>query len=114
MVDFHVQVKEAGTYAVDFRYSNGSGPINTDNKCAIRGLVVNGKGAGAIVIPQRGKDEWSNWGYSSRLLMQLAPGTYEMQLRFDPADENMNGTVNRAMLDHLRLVQIYTTPAPRY
>lgn len=110
-VTITAEVHETGTYAVDFRYANGSGPINTDNKCAIRQLAVDGKPQGAIVFPQRGKDEWSNWGYSSRLQLALAAGKHEFRLQFDPADENMNGAVNRAWVDHLRLMRIYDSAA---
>ncbi len=109
-IAWKVSVKEPGNYAVDFRYSNGSGPVNTDNKCAIRSLLVDGKAAGAMVFPQRGKDEWSNWGYSNRQHVMLTSGEHEITLRFEPADENMNGDVNRAMLDTLRLIRIFNEP----
>ncbi len=49
-------VPEAGLYALDFRYANG--PVNTENKCAIRTLR-DGAGAllGTVVMPQRGVGE---------------------------------------------------------
>ena len=51
-------VPEAGLYALDFRYVNGNGPVNTENKCAIRTLR-DGAGAllGTVVMPQRGVGE---------------------------------------------------------
>jgi hypothetical protein len=106
-VTFRVTLKQPGTYSIDFRYANGSGPINTDNKCAIRTLTVDNKASSAIVFPQRGMNEWSNWGYSSRQQVNLAPGAHELSLTFEPYDENMNGEVNRALLDSLRLTRIY-------
>jgi hypothetical protein len=54
---------------------------------------------GPIVLPQRGKDEWSNWGVSSTQTMFLSAGTHVLELRFEPHDENMNPDVNRALLD---------------
>ena len=69
-----VNVKETGLYAIDLRYSNGNGPVNTENKCAIRTLLVNGKISGTFVMPQRGKEEWSNWGYSNAIKVKLAKG----------------------------------------
>ena len=39
-VKIPVNVVESGKYLIDFRYSNGSGPWNTDNKCAIRSLLL--------------------------------------------------------------------------
>ncbi len=111
---WHAKVADSGTYAIDFRYSNGSGPVNTENKCALRSLSVDGKALGAIVFPQRGKDEWSKWGYSSHQHVNLTEGDHDIRLLFDPADENMNGDTNRAMLDHLRLMRIYTEPDRRF
>ncbi|GAB3634871.1 hypothetical protein GCM10027422_04610 [Hymenobacter arcticus] len=99
-----VEVPEAGTYALDFRYANGNGPINTNNKCAIRTLR-NGRGRllGTVVLPQRGVEEWSNWGFSNPVLVQLAKGKNTLTLTYEPANTNMNGTVNQAMLDYLRV-----------
>jgi energy-coupling factor transporter ATP-binding protein EcfA2 len=37
-----VTVAQAGTYAIDVRYANGSGPVNTDSKGALRTLLVDG------------------------------------------------------------------------
>lgn len=101
-----VQVPAAGLYALDFRYANGNGPINTSNKCAIRTLSVGGRPLGAVVLPQRGVDEWSDWGYSNPLLATLSPGTHTFELTLDAANENMHGAVNQAMLDHLRLTRL--------
>lgn len=100
-----VTVPEDGTYAIDFKYANGNGPTNTENKCAIRTLYVDGKEAGVLVFPQRGKGEWSNWGYSNPLLLPLTKGQHTLSLEYREWNENMNGTINQAMLDQLRMVQ---------
>jgi hypothetical protein len=100
------RVDRGGRYLISFRYSNGSGPWNTDNKCAIRTLFVDNKKAGTLVLPQRGKDEWSNWGISNRITVELTPGHHQLQVRYEPSDENMNGEVNRALLDQIRLVRL--------
>jgi hypothetical protein len=101
-----VTVPEAGLYAVDFRYSNGNGPINTENKCAIRTLRKGQQQLGTIVLPQRGVGEWSNWGFSNPVLVRLEKGPQTLTLAFEPANENMNGEVNQAMLDYLRLTRV--------
>jgi hypothetical protein len=101
-----VTVPEAGLYAVDFRYANGNGPTNTNNKCAIRTLRMGPKILGTIVLPQRGVDEWSNWGFSNAVLVQLDKGTHQLTLAYEPANTNMNGDVNQAMLDYLRVQKI--------
>lgn len=96
-------IQKAGTYLVDFRYSNGSGPWNTDNKCAIRSLNVNKKFEGVIVFPQRGIDEWSDWGFSNCRKVELKKGANLITLQFQRFNANMNGHVNKAMLDYMRL-----------
>jgi len=40
---------------------------------------------------------------SNAVLVQLPAGTSTLTLSYEPADTNMNGAVNQAMLDHLRL-----------
>ncbi|MGI4871782.1 MAG: MGH1-like glycoside hydrolase domain-containing protein [Janthinobacterium lividum] len=102
-----VTVPETGLYALDFRYANGNGPINTNNKCAIRALR-DGQGQllGTIVLPQRGTDEWSNWGFTNPVLVRLHKGANPLTLVYEPADTNMNGTINQAMLDYLRLTRV--------
>ncbi|QMU30083.1 alpha-L-rhamnosidase-related protein [Adhaeribacter radiodurans] len=99
-------VAEPGIYAIDFRYANGEGPINTNNKCAIRTLKINDNFLGTIVLPQRGSNEWSDWGFSNAVQVKLEKGTHQLTLAFEPVNENMNEEVNRAMLDCIRLTKI--------
>ena len=49
-----VTVPAAGRYALDFRYANGNGPLNTSNKCALRTLRRADELLGTVVLPQRG------------------------------------------------------------
>jgi glycogen debranching enzyme len=100
-----VEVKQSGTYLIQFRYANGNGPINTDNKCALRNLNVNGKFVGAMVFPQRGKDEWSNWGYTNIIQVILQKGKNEIALSFEKNNENMNGEINQALLDEMLMTK---------
>jgi hypothetical protein len=105
-VTIPVVIDEVGLYAIDFRYANGNGPTNTENKCAIRTLNDGGKIIGTIVLPQRGKGEWSNWGFTNAMQVQLSKGTHQITLSFEPFDENMNGEINQAMLDYMRVVKL--------
>ncbi|MGO4913560.1 alpha-L-rhamnosidase-related protein [Leeuwenhoekiella sp. W20_SRS_FM14] len=98
-----VFMQKAGSYLLDFRYSNGSGPWNTDNKCAIRSLKVNKKFKGVMVFPQRGTEEWSDWGFSNSRIVNLNKGENVICLKFEKFNANMNGEVNKAMLDFMRL-----------
>lgn len=105
-IQFKIQVEQAGTYLLDFRYANGSGPWNTDNKCAIRSLNVNGDYQGAMVFPQRGQNEWSDWGFSNARKVKIQKGENIISLSFEDWNHNMNGEINTAMLDYLRLIKL--------
>jgi hypothetical protein len=96
-----VEIAEKGVYAVMLRYANGNGPVNTENKCAIRTLAFDGKFKGTVVFPQRGKEEWSNWGYSNAVIIETDKGKHSLQLDFRPANENMNGEINEAAIDSM-------------
>jgi len=104
-IDVAVPVDTAGEYLIDVRYSNGSGPWNTDNKCAIRSVTVNEAYSGVFVLPQRGQDEWSDWGYSNSLKVKLKAGENHLRITFEDWNHNMNGLVNTAMLDYLRITR---------
>jgi glycogen debranching enzyme len=106
LVNVDIEVPADGMYVINWLYSNGNGPTNTENKCAIRTLKVDGTFAGTVVFPQRGSNEWSNWGYSNGIQLQLAKGKHNLALSFEPQNENMNIEVNQAMLDAVKLVRI--------
>ncbi len=105
-INIKVGIPETGTYAIDFKYANGNGPTNTENKCAIRTLKMGEFFLGTIVFPQRGKEEWSNWGFSNAVQVSLEKGSHTLSLLFEPENENMNGTINQAMLDYVRVIRI--------
>jgi hypothetical protein len=65
---------------------------------------VNKEYTGTIVFPQRGTDEWSNWGYSNSYTVTLRKGPNQIRLAFDSWNINMNEDVNRAMIDHVRIM----------
>ena len=100
-----VRVSRAGTYAVDVRYANGNGPINTEDKVAVRTLLVDGDTAGVIVMPQRGVNQW-DWGWSNVVRAQLTAGAHTLVLTYTPFDENMNRRENTALFDVLRLTRL--------
>lgn len=105
-ISFTCNVKDNGVYALDFRYANGNGPINTENKCAIRTLTIDDNFGGTIVFPQRGKDEWSDWGFSNAVKVKWLKGQHTITLEFKDTNNNMNGDINQAMIDYLRLIKI--------
>ncbi|MNQ38505.1 hypothetical protein D3C85_520870 [compost metagenome] len=101
-----IVVEEAGEYFIDIKYSNGSGPWNTDNKCAIRSLYLNKDYIGVMVLPQRGTNEWSDWGLSNSHKINLVKGKNELELILEEWNNNMNVDVNRAMIDAIRLYRV--------
>jgi hypothetical protein len=105
-INIPITVTEPGFYALDFRYANGNGPTNTENKCALRSLRVDGKAVGTSLFPQRGKEEWSNWGFSNAVRVQLPAGAHTVTLVYEEWNENMNGSINEALLDYLRVMKI--------
>ena len=101
-----VEVETEGEYLIDVRYANGSGPINTENKCAIRMLYVNDNRVGAVVMPQRGTDEWISTGFSNMMTATLKKGSNDIRLIYEkPYCENMNGEVNTALIDYIRIIK---------
>jgi len=105
-ITVNIEAEKAGKYLIDFRYANGSGPWNTDNKCAIRSLYTNKNYTGTVVFPQRGQDEWSDWGWSNGYVAELKAGENELKLVFESWNINMNVDVNTAMLDFMRVTYL--------
>ncbi len=100
-ITFNTKIKTGGKYLIRVKYANGKGPINTDNKGAIRSLFLDGQDAGTFVMPQRGN--WG-WGYSNILYADLESGNHSFSLRYDEMDQNMNIKVNFAAIDFLELI----------
>ncbi|MFL5381951.1 MAG: MGH1-like glycoside hydrolase domain-containing protein [Longimicrobiaceae bacterium] len=105
-IEVPVRVACTATYDVDARYANGNGPINTDAKAAVRTLLVDGRPAGVLVMPQRGVNAWEDWGYGTTVRVSLTPGEHTLTVAYTPLDENMDRRENTALLDHLRLTRI--------
>ena len=102
--DLTVKINAAdGRYALRMRYANGTGPVNTDNNCATRSLYVNGEFAGPLVFPQRGLDEWSDWGFTNVEWISLKSGENLLTVRYDDFNRNMDGEINEFFLDYISL-----------
>jgi hypothetical protein len=106
IITIPITINETGNYSIDFRYANGNGPVNTENKCAIRTLKINGVQKATFVFPQRGKEEWSNWGFSNAVQIKLDKGNYKLELSMEDFNDNMNGDINQAMIDFLRITKL--------
>lgn len=92
-----------GTYYISVRYANGNGPVNTENKCAIRTATVDGTKAGIVVMPTRGVGNWSDWGFSNVVKVELTKGPHTIGLDFRPENNNMNIATNHAIVDYIKI-----------
>lgn len=101
-----INIPHDGLYSISFRYSNGNGPVNTENKAAIRSLYIDGKDVGTIVMPQRGVGNWDDWGKSTSVKVNLTKGEHKVMLQFNPEDRNMNLKTNHALIDGIVVEQI--------
>ena len=97
---------DEGKYALRMRYANGTGPVNTDNNCGIRSLYVNGIFTRSLIFPQRGKDEWSNWGMTNVEWVTLKKGVNLLTIRYEDFNRNMDGEVNDFLLDCIYLQRL--------
>ena len=102
---FKIRIPREGKYFIDFLYANGSGPINTDNKCAIRSFWVNNTYSGSIVFPQRGDRNWTEYGYSNPIAIDLKNRHNLFKISFEEFNNNMNGDVNSVRIDKIRLIR---------
>lgn len=101
-----VEIPEGGDWFLTLRYSNGNGPVNTENRCAIRTVSIDGNPAGIVVMPHRGRGNWDDWGISNSLLLPgLLPGEHTIEISYRPENENMNIATNHALLDRITLTK---------
>ncbi len=92
---------DEGLYSIEYVYANGNGPVNTENRCAIRTVSVDGKRLGTVVMPHRGVGNWNDWGTTNSLKLQLAKGKHKISLEFRSENENMNLKTNHAAIDRV-------------
>ncbi len=105
-IEIPIEIASEGVYAFDIKYSNGNGPVNTENKCAVRNFSIGDRDINAFVFPQRGSAEWSNWGYSNLLKVNLGKGSHKIKISYEDFNKNMNGEINQAMLDYIRIFKL--------
>lgn len=105
-VNVTVDLPEEGDWFLTLRYANGNGPVNTENRCAIRTVSVDGRPVGIVVLPHRGRGNWDDWGYSNSLLLaDLKQGKHTITVEYLSENENMNIDTNHALLDSLTLTK---------
>lgn len=102
-IHMEVKVPQKGTYAVSFRYANGTGRMCCANTCALRTLKVDKKILGTFVFPVIEENKWSDWGMSNIRKVKLSKGKHSFVLDFEDYNENMNVDINTLMLDQIQL-----------
>ena len=105
-IGFDITIPVEGDYALSVRYANGNGPVNTENHCAVRTIIVDGDEIGTVVLPHRGRGNWDDWGYSNSVTFHAKPGRYHVYLYFQVWDENMSIRTNHAIIDGVRVVML--------
>jgi hypothetical protein len=101
-----VDVPEEGDYSIDFLYANANGPINTNNRCAIRTLWDGSVRLGVLVLPQCGDDALNIWKYSHPRIVHLTAGPHNFRLTFEDENYNMNIETNSAAISKMRLIRL--------
>lgn len=105
-INVKIDVPESGEWFLNLRYSNGNGPVNTENRCAIRTISIDGTPVGIVVMPHRGRGNWDDWGFSNSLLLPpLSAGEHEITIDYRPENENMNIDTNHFLLDAVTLTK---------
>lgn len=101
-----IDIPETGEYSVSVRYSNGNGPVNTENKAAVRSLKADGKKVGTLVMPHRGVANWNDWGFSNTIRVKLDKGKHVLSIEYLPEDENMNIHTNHALVEYIQVTPL--------
>ena len=101
-----VNVPATGWYIIDWEYANGNGEVEQRNHCANRQLYVDGKNTASMVFPQRGLDEWKNYGWSNPVKVYLKKGSHKVALRYLTENININIDLDKAHVKSLRLTQL--------
>jgi len=105
-VKMTVNAPAAGWYVIDWEYANGNGEVEQRNHCANRQLFVDGKNTAPMVFPQRGLDDWKNYGWSNPVKVYLKKGVHKIALRYLTENININIDLDKAHVKSLRLTQL--------
>ncbi|MGH9457438.1 MAG: glycogen debranching protein, partial [Thermoanaerobaculia bacterium] len=106
LVHVPIEVDRAGVWSIDVLYANGSGPVNSNDRAAVRSLLVDGERAGALVMPQRGMGAWDEFGYSSPVHVRLDAGAHRLTIAYREIEANMDVEVNDAVIRAVRMVLV--------
>ncbi len=103
-IEFTLKIKKSGDYAVDFRFKNGHGPVNTGEKCAVLAISADGKLIRRLAFPQQGS--WSTWSFTAPTVIHLEKGTHKIRLFTDEWCRTQHEVFNYVHLDLMRTAHI--------
>ena len=101
-----VDIPADGVWTLSWKYANATGPVTTDNNCGIRMLYVDGQKIGINVFPQRGEDDWDEWGWTNPEKLNLKAGKHTLTLRMESDADNMDIDINDFKIKSLRLTEL--------
>jgi len=102
---FQVKAPRIGTYNISFLYANGNGPIDDEDKCCTRSFWLNNGYLGSIVFPQRGKNNWNDYGYTNSFTVDLKRGNNFFKISYEDFNKNMNEKIDKIRIDKIRLLR---------
>ena len=103
-ITFTFNAKKDGLYAIDFRFKNGHGPVNTGEKCAVRAVLADGELVRRIAFPQQGG--WASWAFSAPVTVRLSKGTHAITLASDSFCYTQHHKLNDIYVDLVRVSRI--------
>ena len=103
-ITFDFKAPKDGVYAVDFRFRNGHGPVNTGESCAIAVLFANQERCQAVVLPQQGN--WTSWNFTSPVLVFLQKGSNKICLQTDKTCYAQHHRLNSVDMDLCRISRV--------
>ena len=103
-IEFNVNIKKDGNYAIDFRFKNGHGPVNTGEKCSILSVLLDENLVRRLAFPQQGS--WSSWSFTAPEVVYLNKGKHKIKLSVDEWCHAQHGNLNSVNIDLLRVARI--------
>ena len=106
-LNFKFQVEEKGEYIIDCRYANGTGTMEIQIT-----IVQSGACMSMMIIKAFGlcpKEENMNGrigGYSNVVKTYLNKGNNELSVIFEEWNTNMDGEINEALMDQIRVIKL--------
>ncbi len=102
-----IAVETAGDYRVELLYCNAADNIANGDTCALRDLVLDHECVALLSLPHNStRGVWNSFSYTAPVTVRLEAGEHLFRLLYTERNRNANGTVNQAMVRHLRVTRL--------